>query len=321
MAIIGTNINKARSLLEAGQLVAIPTETVYGLAGNGFDTRAVASIFETKKRPAFDPLILHADSLEKVEQFVEKIPAPAKLLAERFWPGPLTILFKKNKRVPDLVTSGLQTVAVRIPRHPLALELLALLDFPLAAPSANPFGYVSPTRPEHVQAQLGGVLPYILDGGVCSVGVESTIVSFEGELPAVLRMGGLSLEYLEEVLGKIKVNSHSSTSPAAPGMLRSHYAPQKPFVLIDNADAFERPKNNHFAILAFNRRLKGVKEEQQFLLAPSGSVSEAAANLFSMIRQLDERKEFSQIIALKVPEEGLGRAVNDRLRRAATIEL
>lgn len=320
MAIIGTNINKARSLLEAGQLVAIPTETVYGLAGNGFDARAVASIFEAKKRPAFDPLILHADSLEKIEQFVEKIPAPAKLLAERFWPGPLTILFKKNKRVPDLVTSGLKTVAVRIPRHPLALELLALLDFPLAAPSANPFGYVSPTRPEHVQAQLGGVLPYILDGGVCSVGVESTIVSFEGELPAVLRMGGLSLEYLEEVLGKIKVNSHSGSGPAAPGMLRSHYAPQKPFVLIDNADAFERPENNDFAILAFDRRLKGVQEEQQFLLAPSGSVSEAAANLFSVMRQLDERKEFSQIIALKVPEKGLGRAVNDRLRRAAIIE-
>ena len=321
MAIIGTNINKAKNLLEAGQLVAIPTETVYGLAGNGFDAGAVTSIFETKKRPAFDPLILHADSLEKIEQFVEKIPATARLLAERFWPGPLTILFKKNKWVPDLVTSGLKTVAVRIPRHPLALELLALLDFPLAAPSANPFGYVSPTRPEHVQAQLGETLPYILDGGLCSVGVESTIVSFEGELPTVLRMGGLSLEYLEEVLGKIKVNSHSGSSPAAPGMLRSHYAPQKPFVLIDKADAFERPENDDFAILAFDRRLEGVKEAQQFLLAPSGSLSEAAANLFSMIRQLDERKEFSQIIALKVPEKGLGRAVNDRLRRAAVIEL
>ena len=149
------------------------------------------------------------------------------------------------------------------------------------------------------------------------MGVESTIVSFEGELPTVLRMGGLSLEYLEEVLGEVKVNAHSSSSPAAPGMLKSHYAPRKSFVLIDEVSAFVKPENDDFAVLAFDHKLESVNEEQQFLLAPSGSVSEAATNLFSMMRTLDERQEFSQIIALKVPEEGLGRAVNDRLRRAS----
>jgi len=317
MADIGTDISRAKALLEQGQLVAIPTETVYGLAGNGFDVKAVASIFETKKRPAFDPLILHTDTLEKVAGFVEGIPEPVRLLADKFWPGPLTILFKKGPLVPDLVTSGLDTVAVRIPRHPLTRDLLALLNFPLAAPSANPFGYVSPTNPDHVEAQLGKDIPYILDGGPCKVGVESTILSFEHEVPTVLRMGGLTLESLQEILGAVAVNAHSSSSPAAPGMLKSHYAPRKSFVLIDDEKAFTKPENDDFAVLAFDHKVKGVPESKQFLLAPSGETQEAATRLFEMMRMLDSRDEFSQIIALKVPEEGLGRAVNDRLKRAA----
>lgn len=317
MAEIGKDLVKAKALLENGQLVAIPTETVYGLAAKGFDAKAVASIFETKKRPAFDPLILHTDSLDKAERFVKVIPNQARLLAEHFWPGPLTVIFKKRDVVPDLVTSGLETVAVRIPRHPLTTDLLASLDFPLAAPSANPFGYVSPTQPAHVQAQLGNDIPYILDGGPCSVGVESTIISFENELPTVLRMGGLTLEALEEVLGEIKVNAHSSSSPTAPGMLKSHYAPRKSFVLLDSPGAFEKPENDDFAVLVFDQKLAEVPEEQQFLLAPSGDVKEAATNLFGMMRALDEMDGLSQIIAIKVPNEGLGRAVNDRLNRAA----
>ncbi len=317
MAVIGTDLARAKALLEEGQLVAIPTETVYGLAANGFNAKAVASIFATKQRPAFDPLILHTNSLEKTAQFVSHIPNEVRQLAEQFWPGPLTILFKKQALVPDLVTSGLDTVAVRIPRHPLTLALLSSIDFPLAAPSANPFGYVSPTQPAHVETQLGKDIPYILDGGPCTVGVESTIISFENERPTVLRMGGLTLEALEAVLGTVSVNAHSSSSPAAPGMLKSHYAPRKSFVLIDDESAFVKPENDDFAVLAFDRMLEGVPGKQQFVLAPSGDVQQAATRLFGLMRELDDREDFSQIIAIKVPEEGIGRAVNDRLKRAA----
>lgn len=320
MAVIGTDLDEAKKLLEAGQLVAIPTETVYGLAGNGFNTDAVTSIFETKKRPSFDPLILHTDSLEKVSVFVEEIPEQAKELAKEFWPGPLTMLFRKKPNVPDLVTSGLDTVAVRIPNHPLTLALLKSLNFPLAAPSANPFGYVSPTTPQHVARQLGHDIPYILDGGACEVGVESTIISFEEKVPTVLRMGGLAVEQIEKILEKVAVKAHSSSAPAAPGMLKSHYAPGKSFVLIDSPDAFTLPENAQFALLLFDEPIAGIALEKQFVLAPSGDEKEAARNLFGMMRMLDEREDIEQIIAIKVPNTGLGRAVNDRLMRAAAVE-
>lgn len=317
MATIGKDLSKAKLLLEAGKLVAIPTETVYGLAANGLNEDAVASIFAAKKRPAFDPLILHTNSLEKLRYFVESIPGQALKLAENFWPGPLTILFRKKPVVPDLTTSGLDTIAVRIPDHPLTLELLQSLDFPLAAPSANPFGYVSPTRPEHVEAQLGREVDYILDGGPCKIGVESTIISFEQEQPEVLRMGGLAIETLEELMGDLIVREHSSSSPQAPGMLKSHYAPGKSFVLIDSPEDFVLPGNDDFAVLAFDRYVDEVPRSKQFLLSPKGDVREAATRLFGTIRQLDQLDTISRIIAVKVPDKGLGRAINDRLKRAA----
>lgn len=317
MAELGRDLAKARSLLQEGRLVAIPTETVYGLAGNALNADAVASIFATKKRPSFDPLILHTDSLEKISGFVEEIPPLARKLADKFWPGPLTILFKKKALIPDLVTSGLDTVAVRIPNHPLTLSLLESIDFPLAAPSANPFGYVSPTSPAHVQQQLGEAIPYILDGGDCEVGVESTIVSFEQARPTVLRMGGLAIESIEEVLGHVEVRAHSSSTPTAPGMLKSHYAPAKSFVLIDSEEAFTLPENEQFAVLVFDEFLASVPASKQYKLAPGGNVREAAKQLFGMMRMLDGREDVKQIIALKVPDRGLGRAVNDRLKRAS----
>lgn len=320
MAELGKDVAKARDLLQQGKLVAIPTETVYGLAGNGLNVDAVASIFSTKKRPSFDPLILHTDSLEKISDLVEEIPPLAKRLGERFWPGPLTILFRKKSLIPDLVTSGLDTVAIRIPNHPLTLSLLESIDFPLAAPSANPFGYVSPTSPAHVQQQLGEDIPYILDGGSCEVGVESTIISFEGEQPTVLRMGGLAIEAIEEVLGSVDVKAHSSSAPSAPGMLKSHYAPGKSFVLIDSAEAFTLPENEQFAVLVFDDLISSVPTEKQYKLAPGGDVREAAKQLFGMMRELDGKDEIEQIIAIKVPDVGLGRAVNDRLKRAAAID-
>src|SRR5688572_28570624 len=210
MAVIGKDINKAKSLLENGELVAIPTETVYGLAGNALRSSSVTKIFDVKNRPQFDPLIVHVPDMEHAERYATQIPKQAKVLASHFWPGPLTLLLKRKSTIPDLVTSGLDTVGIRCPNHPLTRELLTSLPFPLAAPSANPFGYVSPTRPEHVQDQLGDKIPYILDGGVCPVGIESTIVGFENDIPIVHRLGGLTLEKIESIVGKVRVQINSS---------------------------------------------------------------------------------------------------------------
>src|SRR6478752_7357737 len=231
MAEIGTDILKAKALLEKGELVAIPTETVYGLAGNALNTSAVAKIFTAKDRPQFDPLIVHVPDLEHAKNYVEEIPDQAIALTRKFWPGPLTLLLQRKPIIPDLVTSGLPTVGIRCPDHVLTRELLKSLSFPLSAPSANPFGYISPTRPEHVNEQLGNKISYILDGGVCTVGIESTIVGFENDHAVILRMGGLSVEAIESVVGKVSVQIHSSSNPKAPGQLKNHYAPAKKLVL------------------------------------------------------------------------------------------
>ena len=231
MAEIGVDIEQAAAFLRLGKLVAIPTETVYGLAGNALDVKAVSSIFQTKNRPSFDPLILHVASLEQVSPFVSEFPEKLKRLAEAFWPGPLTVLLPRKASVPDLVTSGLDRVAVRVPNHPLTLALLAQLDFPLAAPSANPFGYISPTQAAHVAAQLGLQIPYILDGGACAVGLESTIVGMEGEQVVIYRLGGLELSEIESLVGQVTVQAPSTSTPSAPGQLASHYAPRKPIFL------------------------------------------------------------------------------------------
>lgn len=210
MAEVGKDINKAKELLSAGEVIAIPTETVYGLAGNALDTTAVLKIFKVKERPEFDPLIVHVSSISEGKKYCETIPDEALMLAQKFWPGPLTILLKKKNIIPDLVTSGLDTVGLRSPNHPLTRQLLESLDYPLAAPSANPFGYVSPTTAQHVQDQLGQKIKYILDGGPSFVGIEATIEGFENNVPVVYRMGGLSIESLEAELGRVKVQLHST---------------------------------------------------------------------------------------------------------------
>src|SRR5260221_6332098 len=201
MAEIGKDIAKAKALLEQGKLVAIPTETVYGLAGNALNIDAATKIFAAKNRPYFDPLIVHVSNFQSVEEYAEKIPSKAIELMKRFWPGPLTVLLSKKNNIPDLVTSGLDRVGLRCPDHPMTLELLRSLTFPLAAPSANPFGYVSPTNPRHVNDQLGNEIEYILDGGECKVGIESTIVGFENDMPIIHRLGGLRVEGIESVTG------------------------------------------------------------------------------------------------------------------------
>jgi L-threonylcarbamoyladenylate synthase len=313
MAQTGTDIQKAKELLIKGELVAIPTETVYGLAGNALDPVSVTKIFEVKGRPQFDPLIVHVPEFAAVERYASNVPHPAKRLAERFWPGPLTLLLPKKEIIPDLVTSGLDTVGLRCPHHPLTHELLTTVPFPLAAPSANPFGYVSPTRPEHVQEQLGSRITYILDGGVCHVGVESTIVGFENGRAIIFRPGGITKEEIESVIGKVDVRTHSTSNPKAPGQLLSHYAPRKKLLLGDLGELRKKYASNVTAILSFQ---KDYHASFQFVLSPAGQLTEAAQNLFLALRTLD-KMPVDLILAEPVPDGGLGQAINDRLRRAA----
>lgn len=313
MAIIGTNIEEAANYLRQDELVGMPTETVYGLAGNAFSEAAVLKIFETKRRPSFDPLIVHVADLDGAAKVARYIPRPARRLAEAFWPGPLTLLLPKTDKIPDLVTAGLTHVGVRMPRHPLTIKLIRQLDFPLAAPSANPFGYISPTEAQHVEDQLGNQIPYILDGGPATIGLESTVIGFEDETAVVYRMGGLTLEQLRQYVRDIKVQAHSTSNPASPGQLASHYAPAKGLLLGTIEDLLPGYNNEEVAILSFKDT---YTVPHQFILSPAGDISEAAQNLFKALRKLDNSPA-KIILAEFVPDYGLGRAINDRLRRAA----
>jgi L-threonylcarbamoyladenylate synthase len=313
MAETGKDINKAKFLLENGKLVAIPTETVYGLAGNALDKHAVAEIFRVKNRPSFDPLIIHVPDIGVAENYVSAIPPAAVALAKNFWPGPLTLVLKKKSVVPDLVSAGLDTVGIRCPNHALTRSLLAQLDFPLAAPSANPFGYVSPTSALHVNDQLGNLIPYILDGGICEVGIESTIVGFESGKPVVYRMGGVSIEAIEKITGALDVRSHSASNPVAPGQLKNHYAPKTKVLIGNIGEMLNEHEIKTSGVLSFQR---SYNAPNQIILSRSGSLEEAAHNLFSALRRFDQM-EVRVVLAELVPETGLGKAINDRLRRAA----
>ena len=313
---IGTDVGYAEQLLKEGRLVAIPTETVYGLAGNALNTGVVASIFEVKNRPSFDPLIVHFSSLQAARPYIAALPEPARQLAHLYTPGPLTLLLKKSNRIPDMVTAGSPWVAIRIPAHPLTHQLLANLPFPLAAPSANPFGYISPTTARHVEAQLGQKLPYILDGGPCEVGLESTIVGFPEGQVVVYRKGGIAVEDIEAAVGPIEVRPHSVSNPKAPGMLKSHYAPSVPLKIGGLPEALSAFPTHQIGLIRFKTPHPGIPANQQIVLSPSGEIREAAQRRFAGMRQLD-RQELAVIVAELLPETGLGRAINDRLRRAA----
>ncbi|AEI50101.1 L-threonylcarbamoyladenylate synthase [Runella slithyformis] len=316
MAIIGTDILTVKKLLEAGEVAGIPTETVYGLAGNAFDDDAVLKIFSVKNRPQFDPLIVHTHSISAVSAFVRSFPKKARQLADAFWPGPLTLLLPKSDAVSDLVTSGLDTVAVRIPSHPLTLALLSSLDFPLAAPSANPFGYISPTSALHVDQQLGSKIPYILNGGESQVGIESTIVGFEGEETIVYRLGGTSIEAIEGIIGPVAQVVHSTSNPKAPGMLKSHYAPRKPLFINQLSETLKCYPSDKIGSLTFENVLPELPVDHQRILSPAANYAEAAKRLFAYMRQLDTLP-IDVIHAELLPEKDLGRAINDRIRRAA----
>jgi len=316
---IGTNLQHAADLLKAGNLVAIPTETVYGLAANALNEQAVVEIYKAKNRPFFDPLIVHIHSVSQLKNYTTDIPGIALRLAEKFWPGPLTLVLKKKECIPDLVTAGLDSVAVRIPAHPLTLDLLRMLTFPLAAPSANPFGYISPTSAQHVEDQLGDKVPYILNGGTCAVGLESTIVGFsDSETPVILRLGGINVEEIEKVAGHIEMRISKNSNPEAPGQMDSHYAPRTPLILCESLEeTIKKHQGKKMAILCFSKRTTAGVFVQE-VLSVNADLDDAARNLFKTLRSLD-RKNAAVIIAEMVPDKGLGRAINDRLKRAALV--
>ena len=295
-------IAAAAATLRAGGLVAFPTETVYGLGADARNDRAVARIFEAKGRPRFNPLIVHVADIAAARALVTW-SAAAEALAARFWPGPLTLVLplEADTGLSPLVTAGLPSLALRVPAHPVARALLAAFDGPVAAPSANPSGRISPTTPDHVEAGLGGRIEAIVDGGACGVGLESTIVGLTGA-PSLLRPGGLAAEEIEAVLGA-PLAAHSG-GISAPGQLASHYAPGASLRL----NAAERRPGEKF--LGF-----GPLRDADLNLSPSGDLVEAAANLFAMLHLIDDGQ--TPIAVAPVPETGLGRAINDRLRRAA----
>ena len=314
---IGTEVNVAVKLLNEGQVVGIPTETVYGLAANGLNEKSVVSIFRIKNRPFFDPLILHFSDIDSISPYIEDISPNALKLAKAFWPGPMTLLLKKSEKVPDIVTSGSPMVAVRIPNHPMTLSLLKQLDYPLAAPSANPFGYISPTKAEHVENQLGDLVPYILDGGDCHIGLESTIVDCSEDKLKIKRLGGLSVQEIENCIGEsIEIEISSGSNPSSPGQLDKHYAPKTPFIIVEDLETqMLKFKDKKLAYLGFGE-IQVLENLYTLNLSQNSDLSEAAQNLFHYMRLLDQIG-FDCILTMNVPEIDLGRAINDRMRRAA----
>lgn len=314
--LLTTDISQAKEVLESDGLVAIPTETVYGMAANGLKENCVRSIFQVKNRPFYDPLILHSNSRQKFEAIGLTIPEALSELCDAYWPGPLTVLVDRSDRIPELTTSGLPKVAIRVPNHPLTLELLASVDFPLAAPSANPFGYVSPTTAQHVYDHFDGKIACILDGGSCGVGIESTIVGVEDETIVVYRLGGLSIEEIESKVGPVEVRN-SSSKPKAPGMLIRHYAPSKKIEVIEDQAALDAVQDTSTAAYILFRLRKHAEQGRIVSLSQNQDSKEAAQNFYQALRHWDADDLVETIYIERLPDYELGRAINDRLRRAA----
>jgi L-threonylcarbamoyladenylate synthase len=317
-----SDIARAAELIQSGGLVAFPTETVYGLGANALDERAVARVLEAKGRPRFDPLIVHVAAVDWVLRLAAEFSPMARELAGRFWPGPLTLVLPKTSLVPDLVTSGCPTVAIRIPDHPVALKLLRGANRPIAAPSANLFGRISPTTASHVREQLGDRIDMILDGGPCRVGVESTVLQLDATGPLLLRPGGTTLEEIEAVIGPVRLPATDAEPDSAgeglvsPGMLPQHYAPRTRLIVRTGNAADADRSAERVGLLAFRTRPASPLYAHVEVLSPTGDLREAAANFFAALRRLDAAG-LGLIVAETFPETGLGRALNDRLRRAA----
>jgi L-threonylcarbamoyladenylate synthase len=307
-------IKEAARIIREGGLVAFPTETVYGLGADAGNSLAVARIFEVKARPRMDPLIVHVADPESAGYY-GKFPESARALMQKFWPGPLTLIVERNPSVPPIVTAGLDTVAIRIPAHPAALALIRAADCGVAAPSANPFGYVSPTEARHVAEQLGNAIDLILDGGPCTIGLESTILSLGGRRPCVFRVGGTPIEELEAMLGKLDFSVGIEGQPQAPGQLKRHYATKTRLEIATETLEILKP-GEKVGLLSLLLPENPNKYAAVEVLSPSGNLREAAANLFRALRRLDALS-LDRIIARPVPEDGLGIAIMDRLRRCS----
>lgn len=316
MSLIITDIDVASEFLNNEDVIGIPTETVYGLAGNIYSEKAINKIYEIKKRPLINPLIVHIKSLAYLDKVAVDVSESALKLAKTFWPGPLTLVLNKHPSVPDIVTAGKSTVAVRIPNHPVALSLLESVNFPLAAPSANPFGCISPTSAKHVAGYFKDELQIILDGGICKKGIESTIIGFNNNEVILYRLGSISVEEIETVAGKVKIVTKNETEPEDPGMLSKHYAPVTTTILTNDVQELIKTfSDKKIGLLLFNREIRDKKIIHQEVLSKSGDLKEAAANLYAALHRLD-KNNLDIIIAERFPDTGLGRTINDRLERA-----
>lgn len=316
MTLVSQDIALAVNLLNQEDVVAIPTETVYGLAGNIYSEKAIKKIFELKQRPFFNPLIVHLSGADQLTKVAASLPEKAKLLAEKFWPGPLTLILKKRTEVPDLVTSGKDTVAVRVPNHPVSLELLSKLDFPLAAPSANPFGSISPTASSHVANYFEDKLSMVLEGGACERGIESTIVGFEDGKAVLYRLGSITIEEISSLIGDIQLKNKKEAAPEAPGMLSRHYAPQTTTYVIDDVSKFiTNLPDQRIGVLLFQNAVEAPNIKAQEILSRQGNLQEAASRLYAALHKLDQQ-DLDLIVAERFPDEGMGKAINDRLQRA-----
>ena len=312
--IISKDIKVVSDALKEGEVVAIPTETVYGLAANIYDEKAIHQIYNLKKRPKSNPLIVHIGNSNQLDLLVNNVPIEATQLIKAFWPGPLTLLLDKSDLVPSFITAGSDKVAVRIPNHPLVLELLNSIDFPLAAPSANPYKRISPTEVNHVVNYFERELNYILDGGKCEIGVESTILGFENGDPIIYRLGGVSKEKIESVL-KREVIVSGSKSVNLPGNAKKHYSPLKKMILTDNINKevlANYPKK--IAVIQFSDEL--LFEDVVIKFSFQGDFENASKNLFSYLHFLDQQ-DIDLIICERFPANGLGLTLNDRVERAS----
>jgi len=342
---ITNSIDKAAALLVAGEVVAIPTETVYGLAGNLFNPSAVEKIYTLKNRPRNNPLIVHVKDLEATLPLITEFPKPLQQLAEKYWPGPLTVLLKKSKLVPDSITAGSDFVAIRVPAHPLTKQLLEQIPFPLVAPSANPFvpahpltkqlleqipfplvapsanpfTRISPTKAEHVEQYFGDSIPCILDGGSCSVGLESTIIGMNNDTPLLYREGVLGKLLLESLIGPIEKFNPQKNTILTPGQWPRHYAPLTKTILCKREEIMLHVKDNT-GIIVYKEPLLSVNTNQQHILSETGSLVEAAKNLYQILHHVDKQK-YETIICEMLPQEELGNTINDRLKRASSSEI
>ncbi len=316
MTVVTKNIQKVAKELNDGHVVAIPTETVYGLAASIYNENAIEAIFKIKERPNNNPLIVHIKSIDQLTDVAIDIPESALKLANHFWPGPLTLILKKQDKISNLITAGKNTVAVRVPDHPITHELLKHIDYPIAAPSANPFGSISPTCSKHVLDYFNNKINLILEGGICTKGIESTIIGFQNETPVLFRHGALPINRIEKIIGPIKIKTNNNHTPDAPGMFSKHYAPKTKSYLVDNVtEQLKLINSKKIGILNFKNAIQIDKNNIQYILSPTGNYDEAAKNLYNYLHKLD-KSNLDLILIEKLPNVNLGKSINDRLLRA-----